>query len=104
MLRFDTIEQDGVQQPMALEATDDGDRKGLMATQAQTHIRGDRARTITIATHLLRPPGAGVYVFYNADALVLGKNFRTNVRSGGPGESRSHRDVGSFLHPGDRAS
>jgi hypothetical protein len=64
-IRFDSIERQGIEQPMALKPVDDGDRVAQRA-------RG-RAQPAAVE----RPEGAGVFIFALPGNLVLDQNFHS---------------------------
>lgn len=69
-VRFDTIERDGVEQPMVFAPMDDGDR-----TAAPTR-RLSRGPIPPMAMPE-RPRGGGLFVFPNMGKLILNKNFHS---------------------------
>jgi len=62
-IRFDTIERNGIKQPVALKPVDDGDRW-------VQRVRGP----VPVAAYQ-RPEGAGVFVFDGHGNIVLDRNF-----------------------------
>jgi hypothetical protein len=64
-IRFDTIERQGIMQPIALKALDDGDR-------SRQRVRGPMPPGAAD-----RPAGAGVFIFAEHGNLVLDQNFRS---------------------------
>ena len=65
-VRFDTIERNGIQQPVSLNPIDDGDRSG------------QRARGAPLSRQAMqRPEGGGVFVFNGSGDIVLDQNFHS---------------------------
>jgi hypothetical protein len=64
-LRFDTIERNGTEQPIALKPIDDGDRSN------------PRIRSQVVRGGMDRPEGAGVFVFAAHGNIVLDQKFRS---------------------------
>jgi hypothetical protein len=62
-LRFDTIERNGAEQPIALKPLDDGDRSNPRIQVARGGMD--------------RPEGAGVFVFAAHGNIVLDQRFRS---------------------------
>jgi hypothetical protein len=62
-IRFDTIERNGIKQPVALKPLDDGDRSAQ-------RMRG----SVPVAAYQ-RPEGAGVFVFEGRGNIVLDRTF-----------------------------
>ncbi len=71
-IRFDSIERDGVEQPIVLKPVDDGDR----SPQALRMV-GRRMQTPTPRATPSRPPGAGLFILGDAGRLVLDGRFHT---------------------------
>jgi hypothetical protein len=67
-IRFETIERDGMQQPIALKPVDDGYR-----SDRSIRMRG----TAPLAAYQ-RPPGAGVFVFAEHGNIVLDQKFHSD--------------------------
>lgn len=78
-IRFDSIERDGVEQPVSLKPADDGDRTGQRVQQ--TPGLGRRgAPTMSTAAALPtpeRPPGGGVFILPGTGNLVLDRKFHS---------------------------
>ena len=70
VVRFDTIERDGVEQRMTFAPLDDGDRN---PPPVRRITRGPSPPPV----QLQRPKGAGVFLFSNPSKLVLDKNFHS---------------------------
>jgi hypothetical protein len=71
-IRFDTIERDGVEQPIALKPMDDGDRS---QQQVRSMVRGgSRSGVVSVPE---RPAGAGLFIFSEAGRLVLDQKFHS---------------------------
>jgi hypothetical protein len=68
-IRFDTIEREGVEQPMIFEPMDDGDR-----TSVTTSLSRRGPPRIALPE---RPKNGGIFVFSNGGNLVLDKNFHS---------------------------
>jgi hypothetical protein len=64
-IRFDTIERNGTEQPVALYPLDDGDRSG------------QRVRGPAPSGAMERPEGAGVFVFAGHGNMVLDQRFHS---------------------------
>ena len=65
-IRFDSIERNGIQQPVSLKPIDDGDRTG------------QRLRVAPLSRQAMeRPEGAGVFVFTGSGDVVLDQNFHS---------------------------
>jgi hypothetical protein len=65
-IRFDTIERNGIQQPVSLKPVDDGDRTG------------QRMRSAPLSRQAMeRPEGAGVFVFNGSGDIVLDQSFHS---------------------------
>jgi hypothetical protein len=64
-LRFDTIERNGMEQPISLKPLDDGVRSA------------QRLRVPLAAARLERPEGSGVFVFSEHGNMVLDRNFHS---------------------------
>jgi len=64
-IRFDTIERNGIQQPVSLKPVDDGDRSA------------QRVRAPLSRQAMERPEGAGVFVFSDRGNIVLDQNFHS---------------------------
>jgi hypothetical protein len=72
-IRFDTIERDGVEQPLVFDPVDDGDR---------TTARPSFGRRTPPGLQLPeRPKNGGIFVFTNSGKLVLDKNFHSEWRT-----------------------
>jgi hypothetical protein len=80
MLKFDTIERNGIEQSIELEPIDDGDRKDTYSEPVGLAPRSAPAK-VTITHYLQRPQGAGVYVFYKSGNITLDKEFRTEWKT-----------------------
>jgi hypothetical protein len=72
-IRFESMERDGVEQPVSLKPLDDGDRTQL---QVRSFGRGRSSRAPALAMPE-RPSGAGVFVFSEAGKLVLDQKFHS---------------------------
>lgn len=68
-VRFDTIEREGVEQPMIFAPLDDGDR--TPAVRSLNRRAPDRRAVPD------RPKNAGIFLFPNPGKLVLDKNFHS---------------------------
>jgi len=75
-LKFDTIERNGVEQPISLEPLDDGERLDRITSPQE--LANARART---DASLQRPDGAGVFILYKNGNITLDKDFRTEWRT-----------------------
>ena len=64
-IRFDTIERNGVTQPIALNPIDDGDRSA------------QRVRALVPQGAMQRPEGAGLFIFAEHGNFVLDRNFHS---------------------------
>ncbi|MES1256837.1 MAG: hypothetical protein ABUS51_00345 [Acidobacteriota bacterium] len=71
-IRFDSIERDGVEQPVALKPVDDGDR-----SPQPIRMRGRRMQSAPVTARPERPAGAGVFLFGEAGRLVLDAKFHS---------------------------
>ena len=69
-IRFDTIERNGIEQPVALKPVDDGDRSAL-------RVPTKALRTKALPEAIERPEGAGVFVFTERGNLVLDRDFQS---------------------------
>ncbi len=69
-IRWDTIERDGVEQPMEFAPMDDGERALLPAR------RTNRGQQLAIAA-LERPKKAGLFLFTNVSKVALDKSFHS---------------------------
>jgi hypothetical protein len=64
-IRFDRIERNGVEQPIALKPLDDGDRTS------------QRTRGLVLQNGLERPEGSGLFIFDGFGNIVLDQNFHS---------------------------
>jgi hypothetical protein len=64
-IRFDTIERNGIEQPIALKPVDDGD------------LSAHRVPTKTRPEAMERPEGAGLFVFAESGNLALDQKFHS---------------------------
>jgi hypothetical protein len=73
-IRFDSIERDGVEQPIALRPLDDGDR-----SPAPPRYIGRRMQSIPAPASAVpdRPAGSGVFIFSSFGNLVLDQKFHS---------------------------
>jgi hypothetical protein len=73
-VRFDSVERDGVEQPVAFRPVDDGVRRSpppqMMGRRVQTVVRTNDEK-------LERPAGSGLFVFYDAGRLMLDRKFES---------------------------
>jgi hypothetical protein len=73
-VRFDSVERDGVEQPVAFRPVDDGVRRSpppqMMGRRMQTVVRTNDEK-------LERPAGSGLFVFYDAGRLMLDRKFES---------------------------
>ncbi len=63
-IRFDSMERDGIEQPISLKPLDDGVRNALPVRRK-------------IAIRIDKPDGAGLFVFSGAGDLVLDRSFHS---------------------------
>jgi hypothetical protein len=73
-IRFDSIERDGVMQPVTFKAVDDGDRSP--SPMGVTNRRGGFTSPTQVNT-IKRPPGAGVFILPAVGNLVLDQKFHS---------------------------
>jgi hypothetical protein len=71
-IRFDSIERDGVEQPVSLKPVDDGDR-----SPQPIRMIGRRMEVVTPRVPPKRPEGTGVFIFGGAGRLVLDQRFHS---------------------------
>jgi hypothetical protein len=72
-IRFDSIERDGVTQPVTFKPVDDGDR-----SPAQVSYGGRRGRVTPVPVNTIkRPPGTGVFILPATGNLILDQKFHT---------------------------
>jgi hypothetical protein len=71
-IRFDSIERDGVTQPVTFKPVDDGDRSG--ATMGYSGRRGPAPVPVNT---IKRPPGTGVFILSAVGNLILGEKFHS---------------------------
>jgi len=74
-IRFDSVERDGVEIPVAFKPVDDGER-----TAPDPRMSGRRGGGMTAPMRrapVERPPGAGVFVFTQSGQLVLDRKFHS---------------------------
>jgi hypothetical protein len=73
-IRFDSMERDGVEQPVTFRAVDDGLRN---APPPRYMGRRMQSSAPVPDVKAQRPPGAGLFVFYDAGRLVLDRKFES---------------------------
>ena len=72
-IRFESIERDGVEQPVTLKPVDDGDRSPQAIRMVGRRMQsGGPVRAVPE-----RPAGAGVFIFGDAGRLVLDSKFHS---------------------------
>jgi hypothetical protein len=72
-IRFDSIERDGVEEPMQFTPLDDGDR-----TAPEVQVTGRRVSQSSRKLDLPKaPPGAGIFAFTEVGNLVLDQKFHS---------------------------
>jgi hypothetical protein len=73
-IRFDSIERDGVEQPVSLKPVDDGDRS---PQPIRSFGRGAIRTTASARPLPKRPEGAGIFILGDAGRLILDQKFHS---------------------------
>ena len=76
-IRFDTIERDGVEQPVTLRPVDDGPRNAPAPRQMAMGRRMQSSSPSSRDENTAHPPGSGLFIFYDAGRLTLDRKFQS---------------------------
>jgi hypothetical protein len=76
-IRFDSIERDGVVEPVAFRPVDDGDRSPAPVGGMMGRRGGGSPTPTPTVSKIKRPPGAGVFILPGAGNLVLDRKFHS---------------------------